>query len=581
MLFRGWDPGILGDSRTRSGVYRKDTIIRIWIPKGILEKSLIEDLQGFIRVGIGRIRDSPSSSKGMRNPEDLVQDIRGTVFVFINARPPSIILGIWVNQIRLIHYDEGIIGLMYLIFGGFLESLAGLVESGIMIFRITDGGYCIHGLDSLRGDVGLGNQYKRDRESIERSIKPSNLFLQKFNNLFCSLLVLVRMSQSQLLGNGGDMKNGEGNRKRLKISDNSDLIKSYSKTLRGRCMNPMEQDVKALLVTGVVLLEFCDHFRLYNGNIGVGVCSGTWLEIWIDWLGQCIMRLAPKLVSSNQLQKAELEMNRALGFGYLGKQVVERVWFKVAVVRSVTKVLFMVCSTKEMAVGLGSSGRLWYKFLASWSGLTYSTIYFGHGSPKGSRYGSNVLIMVVRLEKCTFTDVVNFHNPIKNIEDKSCKIASWLVSIECTREIKVCYFIRELTMLSMVCDVSFDQYRFIIIIIRPRYVRWQCCSRCVLLVRVINYLSIADLFNYVGRREVAFAFLFRCVLMLWNNNSLVMVLIFGNYTLNMLTLCPYMAGVEESGQSVGKIPQVTKKDCRKRICGPIRGCGSDMVVVGY
>nr|VDD03080.1 unnamed protein product [Brassica rapa] len=95
------------------------------------------------------------------------------------------------------------------------------------------------------------------------------------------------------------------------------------------------------------------------------------------------------------------------------------------------------------------------------------TIYFGHcGSPKGSRYGSNVLIMVVRLEKCTFTDVVNFHNPIKNIEDKSCKIASWLVSIECTREIKVCYFIRELTMLSMVCGVSFDQYRFIIIIIR-------------------------------------------------------------------------------------------------------------------
>ncbi|WZZ77560.1 uncharacterized protein LOC106423792 isoform X2 [Brassica napus] len=184
-----------------------------------------------------------------------------------------------------------------------------------------------------------------------------------------SCTIYSRMTQSQLLGNGGDMKNGEGNRKRLKISDNSDLIKSYSKTLIGRYMNPMEQDVKALLVTGVVLLEFCYHFRLYNGNIGVGVCSGTWLGIWIDWLGQCIMRLAPKLVPSNQLQEAELEMNRALGFGYLGKQVVERVWFKVAVERSVTKVLFMVCSTKEMAVGLGRSERLWYKFLASWSGL--------------------------------------------------------------------------------------------------------------------------------------------------------------------------------------------------------------------
>ena len=92
MLFRGWDPGILGDSRTRSGVYRKDTIIRIWIPKGILEKSLIEDLQGFIRVGIGRIRDSPSSSKGMRNPEDRTKDPRGMNFVLIITRslPPVI-----------------------------------------------------------------------------------------------------------------------------------------------------------------------------------------------------------------------------------------------------------------------------------------------------------------------------------------------------------------------------------------------------------------------------------------------------------------------------------------------------------
>lgn len=42
------------------------------------KKRLIGDLQGFIRVRTGRIRDSPNSSKGMRNPEDLVQDIRGT-----------------------------------------------------------------------------------------------------------------------------------------------------------------------------------------------------------------------------------------------------------------------------------------------------------------------------------------------------------------------------------------------------------------------------------------------------------------------------------------------------------------------
>ncbi|XP_033129446.1 uncharacterized protein LOC103874800 [Brassica rapa] len=58
------------------------------------------------------------------------------------------------------------------------------------------------------------------------------------------------MMQSQLLCHGEEMRNGEGMRKRLKISvahfDNSALIKTYSKTLIGRCMNPEEQETKAL-----------------------------------------------------------------------------------------------------------------------------------------------------------------------------------------------------------------------------------------------------------------------------------------------------------------------------------------------
>ncbi|RIA04397.1 hypothetical protein BRARA_K01366, partial [Brassica rapa] len=53
--------------------------------------------------------------------------------------------------------------------------------------------------------------------------------------------------------NSGDIKTGEGARKRLKISvphfNNSDLIKGYSKTLIGRCMNPAEQNVKFLVGT--------------------------------------------------------------------------------------------------------------------------------------------------------------------------------------------------------------------------------------------------------------------------------------------------------------------------------------------
>ena len=63
-------------------------------------------------------------------------------------------------------------------------------------------------------------------------------------------LFVLTMTQSQLLSHGEDLRNGEGTRKRLKISvahfDNSALIKTYAKTLIGRCMNPDEQEMNAL-----------------------------------------------------------------------------------------------------------------------------------------------------------------------------------------------------------------------------------------------------------------------------------------------------------------------------------------------
>ncbi|KAJ4880441.1 hypothetical protein Rs2_37496 [Raphanus sativus] len=61
----------------------------------------------------------------------------------------------------------------------------------------------------------------------------------------------LTMTQGQLLGSMGESRSGEGTRKRLKISvphfDNSALIKSCSKMLIGRCMNPEKQEMKALL----------------------------------------------------------------------------------------------------------------------------------------------------------------------------------------------------------------------------------------------------------------------------------------------------------------------------------------------
>ncbi|KAL0853250.1 hypothetical protein Bca101_058402 [Brassica carinata] len=59
------------------------------------------------------------------------------------------------------------------------------------------------------------------------------------------------MSQGQLVGKAGNKSGVENIINKLKISvphfDNSALIKGFSRTLIGRCMNPSKQDVKLLL----------------------------------------------------------------------------------------------------------------------------------------------------------------------------------------------------------------------------------------------------------------------------------------------------------------------------------------------
>lgn len=79
------------------------------------------------------------------------------------------------------------------------------------------------------------------------------LLFQSFLIFIVGLCVLTIMSQSQLVGSSGEKGDGAGGRKRLKISvphfNNKDLIKGYSKTLIGRCMNPPKQNMSYLLVT--------------------------------------------------------------------------------------------------------------------------------------------------------------------------------------------------------------------------------------------------------------------------------------------------------------------------------------------
>ena len=103
------------------------------------------------------------------------------------------------------------------------------------------------GKDLLQEITANRGQYKSLLEAHICSITLSSFDYNSDQKL---ILFSVIMTQSQLLNNNEVLKNGEGMRKKLKISvahfDNSALIKTYSKTLIGRCMNPAEQQMKAL-----------------------------------------------------------------------------------------------------------------------------------------------------------------------------------------------------------------------------------------------------------------------------------------------------------------------------------------------
>ncbi|XP_048590805.1 uncharacterized protein LOC106361508 [Brassica napus] len=89
---------------------------------------------------------------------------------------------------------------------------------------------------------------------------------------FWKIRIFSFFLKSQLIGGSGEMKNDDGARKRLKISvphfNNSDLIKGYSKTLIGRCMNPEEQNVKFLVVTLPKIWNLED--KVVGTDLGLG-----------------------------------------------------------------------------------------------------------------------------------------------------------------------------------------------------------------------------------------------------------------------------------------------------------------------
>ncbi|KAJ4901709.1 hypothetical protein Rs2_15660 [Raphanus sativus] len=86
------------------------------------------------------------------------------------------------------------------------------------------------------------------------------------------IVIWFSMAQGQLVGSMGETRNGEGTRKRLKITvahfDNSDLIKSCAKILVGRCMNPPAQEMKALLTNLLKIWKLED--RVIGKDLGLG-----------------------------------------------------------------------------------------------------------------------------------------------------------------------------------------------------------------------------------------------------------------------------------------------------------------------
>nr|VDC75944.1 unnamed protein product [Brassica rapa] len=80
------------------------------------------------------------------------------------------------------------------------------------------------------------------------------------------------MTQGQLLATVGNKNGGEAARKPLRITvphfDNSALIQNYDKTLIGKCFNPEEQDVTALLIMLPKIWKVED--RVAGADLGLG-----------------------------------------------------------------------------------------------------------------------------------------------------------------------------------------------------------------------------------------------------------------------------------------------------------------------
>lgn len=277
MFDRDWDPGaqrkftIRGESYGDgiSGDLSGD--LRINHLRSRLKEFQPKRVGNGDTIGLFRIWLSFRSLEWMRNPEDQAQALRGMNFVIIKMK--SLLSIIETGNINKRYAnDKKDIWILDRIFFGILEVWKKFSDDWVEIHRINYGGFFIYGLGFWHDNLSYDYRYIRSGELLFISITASLLRVYDLNCFAFLLLVLVIISQAQLVGKSGDGKNGEGNHKRLKILiphfDNSDLIKSYSKTLIGRCFNPVKQEVSSLMVMLPKIWKVEE--RVVGADLGMG-----------------------------------------------------------------------------------------------------------------------------------------------------------------------------------------------------------------------------------------------------------------------------------------------------------------------
>lgn len=133
-------------------------------------------------------------------------------FVLIKTRFASFALGIWFFKIRSQCYRDWKVRIVSRNNEGLVGILQWLIVMRFLIFGITQSRYGL-----WRFALDLGFQYKRGWVGY-LVLTVSFLFTHSFNKGFILLLNFIAMTQGQLVGKVGEIKNGEGTRKRLKIS---------------------------------------------------------------------------------------------------------------------------------------------------------------------------------------------------------------------------------------------------------------------------------------------------------------------------------------------------------------------------